>query len=64
MLAVTALWNADDGMDLLQRLSQLEAQSKGAPLVSILEGHTAPAWQESHDCQTGEEGAAGDWEML
>ena len=39
MLAVTALWNADDGMDLLQRLSQLEAQSKGAPLVSILEGH-------------------------
>ncbi|KAL3130507.1 hypothetical protein ABBQ38_008324 [Trebouxia sp. C0009 RCD-2024] len=54
----------DDGMDLLQRLSQLEAQSKGAPLVSIIEGHTAPDWQESHDPQSGEEEAAGDWEML
>lgn len=55
---------ADDGMDLLQRLSQLEAQSKGAPLVSVVEGHTAPGWQETRDSQPEEEGAAGDWEML
>ena len=58
------MWDADDGMDLLQRLSQLEAQSNGAPLVSIIEGHTAPDWQESHDPQLGDEGAAGDWAML
>lgn len=55
---------AGDGMDLLQRLSQLEARSKGAPLVSVVEGHTAPGWQESSDSQPEEVGAAGDWEML
>ena len=57
---------ADDGLHLLQRLSQLENQSQGAPLVSVMDGHTAPAWQEqdaapdSHDTAD----AAGDWEML
>lgn len=56
--------DAGDGLDLLQRLSQLEARSKGAPLVSIVEGHTAPKWQESNDPQPEEEGAAEDWEML
>ena len=55
--------DADDGMDLLRRLSQLEAQSKGAPLVSIVEGHTAQGWQESSPQSEGG-GAAEDWEML
>ena len=64
LCSAMVMWDADDGMDLLQRLSQMEAQSKGAPLVSIIEGHTAPEWQESHDPQSGEEGAAEDWEML
>lgn len=58
------MWDAGDGMELLQRLSHLEAQSKGAPLVSIVEGHTAPGWQESSEPQPEEEGAAEDWEML
>ena len=51
-------------MDLLQRLSHLESQSKGAPLVSIVEGHAAPGWKESSDPQPKEEGASEDWEML
>lgn len=55
---------AGDGINLLQRLSQLEAQSKGAPLVSIVEGNPVPGWQESSDPQPEEEGAAEDWEML
>ncbi|DBA90578.1 hypothetical protein WJX77_002037 [Trebouxia sp. C0004] len=53
-----------DGLDLLHRLSQLEAQSQGAPLVSIVEGHTGPSWQDS-DAKPADDGeAAGDWEML
>ena len=55
---------ADDGLDLLQRLSHLELQSQGAPLVSIVDGDPPPSWQDSHDFQSEEEGAAGDWEML
>ena len=57
-------WDAEDGLDLLQRLSQLEKQSQGAPLVSIVEGTTAPHWQDSCSPDKEEDEAAGGWEML
>lgn len=60
------MWIAGDGQDLLQRLSQLEAQSQGAPLVSIVEGHTGPSWQGSFATPANDDAgeSAGDWEML
>lgn len=56
----------DDGLDLLQRLSQLEKESQGAPLVSIVDGQTGPNWQENDALQQedAEAAAAGEWEML
>lgn len=61
---------ADDFADLCHRLSTLEKQSGGAPLLCVVEGQGEPVWETSldtpmsstHGSPSAQRG--GDWEFL
>ncbi|KAK9804481.1 hypothetical protein WJX73_007788 [Symbiochloris irregularis] len=61
---------ADDFADLCQRLSALERQSGGAPLLCVVEGQGEPAWETSLDTPISSAAGSpsaqkgGDWEFL
>ena len=57
---------ADDFTDLSHRLSSLEQQAGGAPLLSVAEGAGEPSWEAQIDTPVSGTSSpkGGDWEFL